>query len=121
VLPASNRLRQRAEFTSVLRGPGGARAGSSLLVVHARETGPRTGRPPRVGLVVPRAVGTAVVRNRTKRRLRALLAARLTGIPTGVDVVVRAQPAAAGATSAALRAELDRLLPRALARVGGPR
>lgn len=86
-------------------------------MVHARETGPRTGRPPRVGFVVPKAVGGAVVRNRTKRRLRALTAARLSGIPDGVDVVVRALPPAAAATSADLGRELETLLVRVLARV----
>jgi ribonuclease P protein component len=66
--------------------------------------------------VVPKAVGGAVVRNRTKRRLRALSAARLDGIPCGVDVVLRAQPPAGAASSAELGTDLDRLLPRVLSR-----
>ena len=70
--------------------------------------------PARVGFVVSKAVGGAVVRNRTKRRLRALMAARLTGIPGGCDVVVRANPAAGDATSAQLGDELDRLLGQVL-------
>lgn len=45
-----------------------------------------------------KAVGNAVVRNRTKRRLRASVASRLNGIPAGVDLVVRANPAAAAAS-----------------------
>jgi ribonuclease P protein component len=52
------------------------------------------------------------VRNRTKRRLRALVAARIEKVPEGMDVVVRANPAAATASSAELAVELDRLLPR---------
>ncbi len=63
-------------------------------MVHANVTDSRAGLPPRVGFVVSKAVGNAVVRNRTKRRLRAVIATELTGIPAGVDVVVRAQPAA---------------------------
>ena len=74
MLPAPNRLRERWDFASVVRGPGGTRAGSRLLVVHATRTDARAGCPPRVGFVVSRAVGNAVVRNRTKRRLRALVA-----------------------------------------------
>jgi ribonuclease P protein component len=86
-------------------------------VVHAGQTDARAGLPPRVGFVVSKSVGGAVVRNRTKRRLRALVAARTGQVPDGVDVVVRANPAAAHATSAELATELDRLLPRVTAKV----
>ena len=64
-----------------------------------------------------KAVGGAVVRNRLKRRLRALMATRLTLVPAGVDLVVRAQPPAATLESNALSTELDRLLVQALGRV----
>ena len=101
----------------MVRGRAGKRAGSRLLVVHVAVTDPRRGRSPRVGFVVSKGVGSAVVRNRTKRRLRALMADRVSGLPGGVDLVVRAQPPAGVATSAELGAELDLLLPRALARV----
>ena len=121
MLPAGHRLRASSDFAAALRGPRGARAGSTLIVVHANQTDARAGQPPRVGFVVSKAVGTAVVRNRTKRRLRALMAARLRDIPAGTDVVVRANPAAAQADSSALGAELDRLLGRVLGRLGGAR
>lgn len=65
--------------------------------MHANRTDARADLPPRVGFVVSKAVGNAVVRNRTKRRLRASVANRLNGIPTGLDLVVRANPAAADA------------------------
>ena len=119
MLPAPNRLRQRAEFTSAVRSSGGSRAGSRLLVVHAIQTDTREGLPPRVGFVVSRAVGGAVVRNRTKRRLRALVAERLPGIPTGLDIVVRANPAAGSASSRELAGALDPLLHRVIERRGG--
>lgn len=118
MLPARHRLRQRADFAAVLRGPGGARAASRHIVVYVNRTDARTGLPPRVGLVVSKAVGTAVVRNRAKRRLRALLATRLSGIPAGHDAVVRANPSCAGASYVELGAALDRLLPAAVAKVG---
>ncbi len=119
MLPAPNRLRDGSDFASVIRGSGGARAGSRLVVVHAIATDSRVGQPPRVGFVVSKAVGGAVVRNRVKRRLRAALAARLTGIPAGVDVVVRAQPAAGTAGFGELDADLERLLDRVVQRIGG--
>jgi ribonuclease P protein component len=121
VLPAGHRLRASSDFAAALRGPRGARAGSTLIVVHANQTDARAGQPPRVGFVVSKAVGTAVARNRTKRRLRALMAARVRDIPAGTDVVVRANPVAAQADSSTLAAELDRLLGRVLGRLGGVR
>lgn len=117
MLPARNRLRESGQFRAVLRGPGGARAGGPLMVVHAATTDPQGVRAPRVGFVVSGAVGGAVVRNRVTRRLRALLAARLAGMPPGCDLVVRAAPSAAQASFAELEAELDRCLGRALAKV----
>ncbi len=119
MLPAPNRLRERAEFTSAVRALRGSRAGSRLLVVHAHQTDARAGLPPRVGFVVSKAVGGAVVRNRTKRRLRAVVAQRLARIPTGTDVVVRANPAAAQASSRELAEALDPLVHKVIGRLGG--
>jgi ribonuclease P protein component len=80
------------------------------VVVHERTDDDEA--PARVGFVVARAVGNAVVRNRVKRRLRHLMAARLTMLPDGVSVVVRANPAAAAASSAELGRDLDSCLSR---------
>jgi len=81
--------------------------------VHANRTDARAELPPRVGFVVSKAVGNAVVRNRTKRRLRASIATRLTGIPTGLDLVVRANPAAAQASWDELDLAVGRQLEKA--------
>ena len=124
MLPAGHRLRTSADFSAALRGSAGApggrsgvRFGSRLIVVHANATDARAGLPPRVGFVVSKAVGIAVVRNRTKRRLRALMAAQLDRLPRGTDLVVRANPLAAQASSSELNAELDGLIAKALARL----
>lgn len=121
MLPAGHRLRASSDFAATFRGPGGARAGSTLIVVHANQADARAGQPPRVGFVVSKAVGGAVVRNRTKRRLRALMAARVNSLPTGVDMVIRANPVAAQANSSSLGAELDSLLARVTAKLGAVR
>ncbi|WP_028785241.1 ribonuclease P protein component [Terracoccus sp. 273MFTsu3.1] len=113
MLPARHRLRERADFTTAVRGPGASRAGGRLIVVHANRTDARAELPPRVGFVVSKAVGNAVVRNRTKRRLRASIATRLTGIPTGLDLVVRANPAAAEASWDELDLAVGRQLEKA--------
>jgi ribonuclease P protein component len=72
---------------------------------------------PRVGFVVSRAVGNAVVRNRVRRRLRHLVRDRLGELPPGAVVVVRALPDAAGASSDELRGDVARCLERVLPRV----
>ncbi len=70
---------------------------------------------PRVGFVVSRAVGTAVVRNLVKRRLRHLCRERITALPPGSMLVVRALPAAADASYEDLAAEFDRCLTKVTA------
>ena len=113
MLPARHRLRERADFTAAVRGPGASRAGGRLVVVHANRADVRADLPPRVGFVVSKAVGNAVRRNLTKRRLRAIMATQLSGIPLGVDVVVRAHPSASSATyhdlSDSLAAQVNRV------------
>ncbi len=121
MLPAGNRLRRAPDFAAAVRG--GRRSGRNSLVLHLRtEAAPATGEtagqsPARIGLVVGKSVGPAVVRNQVKRRLRAVLRSRLDGLPAGSVLVVRALPPAAAARSGALAADIDaglaRLLPHA--------
>lgn len=126
MLPSRHRLRTPHDFAGVLRRRGRdagprLRVGGPLLVVQlaGRELSERTTEVPRVGLAVSRAVGTAVVRNRVQRRLRALAAARLSRLHPGTDVVIRALPAAAGASFDDLGRELDRALDQAASRRDG--
>ena len=111
MLPARHRMRRGADFTQAVRQ--GRRAGRPALVVHLA-AGDDPVAPALVGLVVPRAVGGAVVRNRTKRRLRALLRARVDALPPGSRLVVRANAPAGALPAAALSADLDRALGRLL-------
>ncbi|TDD56759.1 ribonuclease P protein component [Saccharopolyspora elongata] len=132
MLPAAARLTKNQEFRLVVRR--GRRAGRSRLVVHvlradqARDLGShRTGEAlpeaeantaptrksditTRVGFVVSKAVGTAVIRHRVTRRLRHLMRDLLPALPAGTLVVVRALPPAAGASSRELGADLDAAL-----------
>ncbi len=115
MLPAGNRLRRAPDFAAAVRG--GRRSGRNALVLHLR-TGPVPSPdgqvPPQVGLVVGKTVGPAVVRNRVKRRLRAVLRSRLDRLPPGSVLVVRALPPAGTAGSAALAADVDAGLARLL-------
>ncbi len=69
------------------------------------------------GFAVSKAVGGAVVRNRVKRRLRAIIAAQLASVPEGTAIVVRALPPAATATFPELAADTQAALSRSLAKV----
>jgi len=111
VLPAAARMRRSEEFTTTVSR--GVRAGGPLLVTHLRR-GP--GHGVRVGFVVGRGVGPAIVRNRVRRRLRHLVSARLGTLPAGAAVVVRAHPGAAVLTSAELASDVDTAFARALGR-----
>jgi ribonuclease P protein component len=120
VLPARHRLRNSSDFAAVFRGArgaGGSRSGSRFIVVHLTWTDARAGQPPRVGLVVSRAVGNAVVRNRIKRVLRALMSSRIDRLPAGVDVVINAKTDLPGTPTALLAQDLDRLLSTVMRRV----
>lgn len=106
-------MHRSTDFSSVVRD--GARSRTRRLVVHQRLDA-ATGAPI-IGLVVSKAVGGSVVRNRVSRRLRAQLVACLDLLAPGSGTVVRALPPAARATSAELAADLDRAFDRST----GPR
>jgi ribonuclease P protein component len=109
-------MRRRSEFTRTVRG--GTRAGRTLVSAHLlRQAG--SDEPARVGFVVSRAVGGAVVRNRVRRRLRHLARGYLGSLPEGSLLVVRANPRAATARQADLAAELDLVIRILLRRQGG--
>src|SRR6204780_2669096 len=116
MLPAAARMRRRAEFDDAVRG--GGRAGRALLTGHLLLR-PGRDEPARVGFVVSKAVGPAVVRNRVKRRLRHLARGYLGSLPGGSLLIVRAAPRAATACQADLAADLDLVIGALLRRQGG--
>jgi ribonuclease P protein component len=91
----------------------GVRVGRSTVVLHA-DSSPSD--EVRVGFVVSKAVGGAVLRNRVKRRLRHLAADRLADTPAGTRMVVRALPRSAGAATE-LRTDLPSAWASALRRL----
>jgi ribonuclease P protein component len=117
VLTRAHRLVNPLDFKRVVRR--GDRYSGKYVTVHvlAREG---LGSEPsadasipqaRAGFVVSKAVGGAVIRNRVKRRLRALVST--TNLEPGVDIVIRAAPSCSGASFGQLEAELQRLLHKA--------
>jgi ribonuclease P protein component len=84
------------------------------VVVHFLVRADPEVEPARVGFVVNKAVGNAVLRNRVHRRLRAVMAARLSELPPGSLTVVRALPSSASSSYDELVADVDGALQRVL-------
>jgi ribonuclease P protein component len=112
VLPSSNRLRRSDDFRRAVRS--GRRAGRRAVVVHLLQADAPIADPARVGFVVSKAVGNAVLRNRVHRRLRAVMAAQLPSLPPGSLTVVRALPPSASSSYDELVADVAGALRRIL-------
>ena len=69
--------------------------------------------PTRCGFVVSKRIGTAVTRNRVKRRLREAARAMLPRLRSGWDLAFRARQPAAEASLGELRAAMEELTLRA--------
>lgn len=119
MLPTHLKLTSPTQFRRTIKR--GRRVGSRTVVVHAYDTttdtelvanGPLTNGP-RFGLVVSKAVGNAVIRHRTSRRLRHVCMDIIDDVPETMDIVIRALPPSGEATSA----ELEQDLRTALARI----
>jgi ribonuclease P protein component len=94
------RIRDRAAFTELRRRGRRCRSGPLDVVWIA---GPAA-RPPRLAFAIGRRVGPAVVRNKLRRRLRAVASElAVSGALAPGDYLVAASPAAAAAPFTALR------------------
>ncbi|MCI4674013.1 ribonuclease P protein component [Candidatus Mycolicibacterium alkanivorans] len=101
MLPAQYRMRRSAEFGATVKH--GVRAVQPDIVVHARRDGDGG---PRIGLVVAKSVGSAVLRHRVARRLRHVARTLVPELDPGDRVVIRALPSSRYANSARLEKQL---------------
>jgi len=86
------RLRHRKDFLAAAAGASVSMAG---FVVQEHRRG--DDRPPRIGFTVSRRVGSAVERNRVRRRLKEIVRlSAATGFAAGSDYVVVGRRAAQG-------------------------
>ncbi|MBX3432201.1 MAG: ribonuclease P protein component [Pirellulales bacterium] len=111
--PKSARLLRTAEFDRVFQRRRSR--GDGVLVVYACENDAEV---PRLGLVVSRKAGNAVVRNRWKRVLREAFRQSQAELPA-VDLVVLPRPQARPAT-AIVQKSLVRLARDAARSLGNP-
>lgn len=94
-----------ADFQSVMRR--GVKSGRATVIVYLKQTGYAESI---AGFAVSRAVGGAVIRNRVKRRLRAIMAEALPALPDGSAVVIRALPRSADVDYVKLRRDVTEAL-----------
>jgi ribonuclease P protein component len=85
-----NRLSRSKDFDTVYRR--GRTASGRYVVLHWFPRDDDPDGEPRLGLAVPRSVGTAVSRNRVKRLLREAWRELLPTVPAGQDYVLAARP-----------------------------
>lgn len=91
-LPARRRIKESREFNRIKLN--GKRFGFGCLVLNwITGNHPAT---PRLGVIVSRKVGNAVVRNRTKRRLREVFRKHQHALPSDLQLVLVARPSIAG-------------------------
>jgi ribonuclease P protein component len=109
-----NRLRKSSDFARVRRGRS---TGNPLLVLNAIRT---EGTVVRCGFVASKRVGSAVARNRVKRRLREIMRPLLLTFAGGWDLVLAARPTAARASFPELADAVADVLRRARVRAAEP-
>lgn len=87
-----HRLSRSRDFDAVYRH--GRSVSTRFLVLYwfPREEGAGAAEGARLGLAVPKAVGSAVVRNKMKRRLRETFQSRLPELPQDLDYVLVVRP-----------------------------
>lgn len=109
-----SRLRSSLDFARVRRR-GKRQQGRWLMLAYQRrvDAPDAASLPSRFGLSVSKRVGSAVQRNRVKRRLREAIRRRLWKTLPGWDMILTARPEAADVEYAALADELQELLTRA--------
>ncbi|HUA00291.1 MAG TPA: ribonuclease P protein component [Candidatus Aquilonibacter sp.] len=107
-MPRACRLVRRVEYDAVYRE--GRRRTSREFTVFLRPNGLEVSR---FGWSIKKALGSAVRRNRIRRRLRETVRLHRQEIAPGWDIVIHPRGSAATANFTALGAELLSLLPRA--------
>jgi ribonuclease P protein component len=85
-----HRLSRSRDFDAVYRH--GTSVSTRYLTLHWFARDENADGDPRLGLAVPRSVGTSVTRNRVKRVLREAWKGVLSDVPPGKDYVLVARP-----------------------------
>ena len=110
-----DRLRKRREFEECYSS-GVRVSGRHIQVFLLADSAGRA----RLGISVPRRVGSAVTRNRVRRRLREIFRRTRPLLPLPARLVVNARPSSAAAAFAELLEDYRSTVTRALSRLPRP-
>ncbi len=106
--PRACHLVRRAEYDAVYRE--GRRRSSREFAVFLRPNGMELSR---FGWSIKKALGSAVKRNRMRRRIREIIRLHRQEIAPGWDIVIHPRSTVATANFSSLSEELLKMLPRA--------
>jgi ribonuclease P protein component len=106
-LPRDSRLVRRAEYDAVYKA--GRRKSSREFTIFLRPNGLDASR---FGWSIKKALGTAVERNRIRRRLREILRLHRLEISPGWDIVIHPRSSALTAAFTTLTEDLLKMLPQ---------
>nr|WP_226580074.1 ribonuclease P protein component [Acuticoccus sediminis] len=112
-------MKRRSEFKAVAKGVRVHKPGFTLQA-RRRDEANEAVSGPRVGFTVTKKVGNAVVRNRIKRRLRAIASEIHDEFDSATDYVIVARREALGEPFADLGEELRQALGAAGAKLDRP-
>lgn len=106
MLAKANRITRGEDYRATVRRGRRLTTPNAVLYVRRNDTTPT----PRFGFIVSKQVGVAVVRNRVRRRLKALCAEVRGELDPQSDIVIRALPGLDALQWAELRSSLQRAL-----------
>lgn len=106
-----SRLRRHSDYQRVYASSR-KQFSDSMTYFFAWRPEPLDGLPARIGLTAGRVLGTAVERNRIKRRMREAVRKHLSQLPPGVDVVLHPRKSVMTMDFAALQQEVGTVFAR---------
>ncbi|HHX96796.1 MAG TPA: ribonuclease P protein component [Clostridia bacterium] len=109
MLPKEYRLQKNVQFRKIYQQ--GRSLASPLLVLYFLRT--KGEFKPRIGFSISRRLGSAVERNRLKRRLRAAIKEYLELLPSGVEIIFIARAPLKNSSFAVIKKNMLYLLRKA--------
>ena len=111
----NERLHSQRDFNKVFKNGKKLENKAIKIMAYKRDDG----QIRRLGLITPKKVGTAVVRNRTKRRLREIFRTNKHSLETGLDLLFISKPETASLDYNSLKRDLTAARKRGILQKSG--
>lgn len=106
MLKQKNRLRKQKDFDRVFEKNRRIKSTNFQFLIHFR----KNLIEPKFGIIVSSKIGNAVVRNKTKRRLREIIKANITKFPINAEYILITYPQIAKIEFSPLKTEVEKAL-----------